>query len=91
MIIRTLADPAEGARAGRRLNRMLTGERATITHADDPATERRMIMLGLIDGVELEIETRGRGGDLIVIAEGDRYHIPARFAENIWVVPGEYR
>jgi Fe2+ transport system protein FeoA len=83
MIIRARTD-----RQGRlRLSEALAGEHSTISHGGTPVVERLMCMLGLIDGVEIFIETRGRCGDLIIAAEGERFHIPLHHAEHIWVRP----
>lgn len=51
------------------------------------ATQRRMLVLGLVDGIEIEIETRGRHGDVIIICDAARYLISAFHAEHIWVEP----
>ena len=84
MIIRTQAD---NAYQRKRLSDVLTGERAVIVRSENPIIDRRMMVLGLIDGVEVEIETRDRRGDLVLITEGKRFHILAHYAKKIWVDP----
>lgn len=70
-----------------RLSDTPTGARVLIERGNDPMIERRLIILGLIDGVEIEIESRGRRGDLIVKAAGDRFHITSHEAQRIRVQP----
>ena len=69
----------------RRLSELRTGEAALIAFTRHAQTGRRMLVLGLVDGVRIEIETRDRNGDLIIVAGGDRFHVRARHAELIWV------
>ena len=84
MIIQTRADKASKRK---RLSEVLTGERAIIVRSESPIIDRRMMVLGLIDGVEIEIETRGRRGDLVLLTEGKRFHILGHYADKIWVDP----
>jgi Fe2+ transport system protein FeoA len=69
----------------RRLSELRTGEQATIAFTRSRPTGRRMLVLGLIDGVRIQVETRDRNGDLIITAEGGRFHVRSSHAERIWV------
>lgn len=79
--------PADERSIPRRLGDLPSGETAVISHANDASTLRRLILLGLIDGAVVCIESRGRCADLVVEAEGARFHLTARDADNIWVKP----
>lgn len=71
----------------RALGALGVSRRAQILDATDPATLRLLILLGLIDGSEVRVEARDFRGGITIEAEGRRMHIPARFAERIWVRP----
>lgn len=64
---------------------MPTGQDACIAFTRHANTGRRMLVLGLLDGVGVNVESRDRNGDLIIVADGNRYHVRARHAERIWV------
>lgn len=61
--------------------------RARILNAADSSTLRVLVFLGLIDGSEICVEARDFGGGVTIETKGRRMHIPARFAERIWVQP----
>ncbi len=61
--------------------------RARILNAADSATLRVLVLLGLIDGSEIRVEARDFGGGVTIEAQGRRMHIPAHFAQRIWVQP----
>jgi Fe2+ transport system protein FeoA len=69
------------------LAEILTGEKVVLQGSDDRIIAQRMLLHGLIDGTEVEIETRSRNGDLIIVADGARFHVPAHQAGSIWVTP----
>ncbi|WP_078118292.1 ferrous iron transport protein A [Thiosocius teredinicola] len=70
-----------------RLSDLEPGDDAVIMHASSHWTSRRLTLLGLIDGARLRLELRCRDGNLVVSSEDERFHIPARHAQQIWVAP----
>lgn len=82
---------ADGGAAQRRcrLSAVPTGQRVTIVSTRDPAAGYRMVLLGLVDGVEVEVETRGPDGDLVVAVDGRRFFLPHPIADRIWVTSGK--
>lgn len=70
-----------------RLSDLEPGDNAIVLHGPNPRANRRLAILGLIDGTRLRIELRCRDGHLIVCSEDERFRISARHAEQIWVCP----
>ena len=69
------------------LGSLSVSRRAQILNAADSSTLRALVLLGLIEGSEIRVEARDFCGGVTIKAEGRRMHIPARFAERIWVQP----
>lgn len=80
-----IGSSATGQSRLRRLSELDTGDAAAIAFTRNANTGRRMLVLGLVDGVRIQIESRDRNGDLIIAADGDRFHVRARHADSIWV------
>lgn len=80
-----IADPRPAGPC--RLSEIPVGHRVTVEFAETLLAERRMVLYGLIDGIEVGVEKRGASGDLIVRFAEARYHIPANLARTIWVTP----
>ncbi len=70
-----------------RLSDLEPGDDAVIIRASSHWTCRRLSLLGLIDGAHLRLELRCRDGNLVVSSDDERFHIPARHAQQIWVAP----
>jgi len=71
----------------RALGSLGVSRRAQILNAADSATLRLLVLLGLIDGSEIRVEARDFDGGVTIEVQGRRMHIPARFAQRIWVQP----
>lgn len=71
----------------RALGSLGISSRAQILNAADSSTLRVLVLLGLIDGLEIRVESRDFRGDVTIETEGRRMRIPARFAQRIWVKP----
>ncbi len=87
MIMRARGFGDETDSKQRALGALGVSRRARILDAADSATVRVLVLLGLIDGSEIRVEARDFGGGVTIEAQGRRMHIPARFAQRIWVQP----
>lgn len=83
----TPPDHHRAAGTGPRLSEVPAGRRAVIAWAEGEPARRRMLLYGLADGIEIEVERRGHGGDLIVRFETVRLHIPVALARSIRLRP----
>jgi Fe2+ transport system protein FeoA len=73
------------AKARHRLSDTPTGVPVFIASADTLKIAHRLVLLGLIDGTEVVVESRGRSGEIILVSTDGRFLISARHAEHIWV------
>ena len=69
----------------KRLSQIRVGQRVRVAYTHSRTAEHRLMMCGLVDGVELLVEQHSYAGDLVVQGDVGRYHISSHMAPEIWV------
>lgn len=71
-----------------RLNEGAKGSRLKVLHMDLPVqTERRLEVLGMLEGTVISVVNRKKRGAMIIKIRGTRFAIGEQIAKNIEVEP----
>ena len=73
-----------------RLNEGAKGSRLKVLHMDLPVqTERRLEVLGMLEGTVISVVNRKKRGAMIIKIRGTRFAIGEQITKNIEVEPDE--